>query len=220
MRDSFIFYRSFYEAMKELPKENQAEAFAAICEFSLNGKEPKLTGISKTVFILMRPNLEANNRRYENGAKPKRKQTRSKPEAKGKQDESKPEGNKDKDANEDKDNYKDNDLNDDVHVMTLEQVQDYFLNDHIIQQMVCTENKFDLAELVQAMKEFWNTRSLMPEATEKPYNDTQRHFLNWCRQNKARIKGLPKNGQKNKLETLNDAVAEAKRQIDLEYGNQ
>lgn len=34
-KDSFIFYRSFYEAIKELPKENQLNIYNAILELSL-----------------------------------------------------------------------------------------------------------------------------------------------------------------------------------------
>lgn len=103
MRDTFIFYRSFFEAIKELPAVNQAELFSAICSYSLDQKAPELTGVSKTVWILVKPILDANNKRFENGSKPKHKQKASKDEAKPKQGGSKPEANKDKDVNKDKD---------------------------------------------------------------------------------------------------------------------
>lgn len=74
MRDSFIIYRSFYEAVKELPAEIQSELFIAFCEYSLDFKEPELTGISKTVWTLVRPILEANNKRFMNGKVEKKKQ--------------------------------------------------------------------------------------------------------------------------------------------------
>jgi hypothetical protein len=35
-RDSFIFYRSFFEATKPLSQEQKAELFDCICEFALN----------------------------------------------------------------------------------------------------------------------------------------------------------------------------------------
>lgn len=68
-RDSFIFYRSFYEAITELPEKNQAELYKAICEYSLNMEAQELTGLSKTIFTLIRPQLEANNKRFLNGIK-------------------------------------------------------------------------------------------------------------------------------------------------------
>jgi hypothetical protein len=47
MRDSMIVYRSFFEAVKELPEKNQAQVWNAVFEYSLNFKEIELTGISK-----------------------------------------------------------------------------------------------------------------------------------------------------------------------------
>lgn len=106
MRDSAIFYRSFYESIKELPTENQLEIYNAIFELSLNLKEVELSGLSKAIFTLIKPNIEANIKRYQNGTQPKNKQTGSKKKAKPKQEKSEPEANKDedkdKDVNEDK----------------------------------------------------------------------------------------------------------------------
>jgi len=91
MRDSTIIYRSFYEAIKELPKTNQAEVWNAIFEFSLNFNEIELSGLSKTIFTLIKPQLQANISKFLNGNKPK--QTKSKTEANDKLEESKTEGN-------------------------------------------------------------------------------------------------------------------------------
>ena len=83
-RDSFIFYRSFYEAISELPKENQADTYNAIMQYALNQEEINLTGISKAIFSLVKPQLDANYKKYENG-----KQKKSKTVAKQKQNVSK-----------------------------------------------------------------------------------------------------------------------------------
>lgn len=83
-RDSFIFYRSFYEAISELPKENQADSYNAIMRYALDQEETELTGISKAIFSLVKPQLDANYKKYENG-----KQKKSKTEAKQKQTKSK-----------------------------------------------------------------------------------------------------------------------------------
>lgn len=70
MRDSFIFYRSFYEAFKDLPRDVQGEVFTAICEYSLNGiTTENLKPIARGMFTLIKPQLDANNQRYKNGAK-------------------------------------------------------------------------------------------------------------------------------------------------------
>ena len=68
-RDSFVFYRSFYKALNGLPPDVHKEIITAICEYALDGTEPELDGISYTVFELIRPQIDANNKRYVNGAK-------------------------------------------------------------------------------------------------------------------------------------------------------
>lgn len=69
MKESIIIYRSFYEAIKDLQKEQQADAWNAIFEYGLNQTEVQLTGIVSTVFKLVKPQLDANLKRYENGNK-------------------------------------------------------------------------------------------------------------------------------------------------------
>ncbi len=101
-RDSFVFYRSFYESISTLDDESQINLYKAIIDFSLNQKEPILSGVALGFWTLIKPNLEANNKRWENGNKPKQKQEGSKTEAKQKQEGSKTEANKDKDKDKDK----------------------------------------------------------------------------------------------------------------------
>jgi hypothetical protein len=93
MRESTVFYRSFYEAIKELDADTQAQVYSAIFEYALNFTEVELKGVAKTVFTLIKPQLDANQKRYENGNKPKVKQVISKQEAKPKQNISKVEAN-------------------------------------------------------------------------------------------------------------------------------
>lgn len=108
-RDSMVFYRSFYEAIKELNNEQQGKIYNAIFAYSLDFIEPELSGICKTVWTLIKPQLDANIRKYKNGLKPKQKQKVSKTEAKGKQGISKSEANVNDNVNvNDKVNEKEN----------------------------------------------------------------------------------------------------------------
>jgi hypothetical protein len=75
-----LIYRSFYEAIKDLPLEDQAQVWNAIFELGLNQNEIQLTGIASTIFKLVKPQIEANIRRFQNGKAPK-KQNESKTEA-------------------------------------------------------------------------------------------------------------------------------------------
>ena len=73
-RDSFIFYRSFYEAIHELKDDIKLEVFTAITEYALYGKVPEdLKPVAKGMFTLIKPNLDVNTARYENGKKGGRK---------------------------------------------------------------------------------------------------------------------------------------------------
>lgn len=69
-RESFLFYKSFYEAVKPLPKDIQAEIYTAIMEYALYGNLPeKLKPVAHSVFTLVKPILDTNLQRYENGKK-------------------------------------------------------------------------------------------------------------------------------------------------------
>ena len=55
MRDSFIFYRSFYEAIKDLPRDIQGEIYTAIMEYSLYGKETEnLKPVAKSIMLMVK----------------------------------------------------------------------------------------------------------------------------------------------------------------------
>lgn len=82
---SFVFYRSFYEAIQDVNDEQKLILFNAICEFALNYKKPKLDGICATLYKLIEPQIIANMERYENGKKggrPPKKKTNGSDEKK------------------------------------------------------------------------------------------------------------------------------------------
>ena len=68
-RESFIFYASFYEGMKYLDEANYNAVSRAVNEYALYGNEIKLEGIANGFFQLIKPQLDANIRRRENGMK-------------------------------------------------------------------------------------------------------------------------------------------------------
>lgn len=68
-RDGFIFYKSFYDSIKELSPEDQVQIYNAIFTYQFEGEKIELKGICKSIFTLIIPQLEANNNRYKNGCK-------------------------------------------------------------------------------------------------------------------------------------------------------
>ena len=63
-RDSFIFYRSFYEAIKDLPAKTVKQLFNAIGAKALNNEDIELDGLAAKFMLLIKPQLEANNQKH------------------------------------------------------------------------------------------------------------------------------------------------------------
>lgn len=80
-RKQFTFYRSYYDAIQELPKKDQSAIILAVCAYAIYEEEPKgLSAAASTAFKLIRPTLDAGRKKAESG-----KQGGSKPKANGKQ---------------------------------------------------------------------------------------------------------------------------------------
>lgn len=105
-RKQFTWYRSYYDALKELPAEEFRAIVLAVCAYALDGEEAELSGVARAIFTLIRPTLEVGRSKAENrsraeqtplsaeqtGNKPE--QTKNKPEQtdnKRKQTDNKPE---------------------------------------------------------------------------------------------------------------------------------
>jgi hypothetical protein len=82
-RGQFTFYRSFWEAIKGLPKKDRLPILEAIISYALDGDYPKgLTQSQSAFFSLVKPNLDASRKKAASG-----KQGGSKTKANGKQSE-------------------------------------------------------------------------------------------------------------------------------------
>ena len=69
-RESMVFYRSFLDTILKIDNpEVGYELFVSVTSYSLYGIEPKLTGMSDAFWTLIKPQLDANLRKYENGKK-------------------------------------------------------------------------------------------------------------------------------------------------------
>ncbi len=74
MRNSFIFYSSYYDAISELPEDEQGLIYKAIIDYAIAKKEPhNLTPACRMCFKLIKPTIDAALSRYdasvENGKK-------------------------------------------------------------------------------------------------------------------------------------------------------
>jgi len=158
-RESFIFYRSFYEAILELPEEDQKNLLLAVANYSLNFEKPKLTGLSKAVWILIKPQLDANNKRFENGLKGGRPKTKTKP--KRNQNETKTKPNNNVNVN--------NNVNDNVNKEFLRKETEW-------RNKLLKHLNIELEEYNRHLDEFEIAQDL-----DRPEKELKKHFFNWIK---------------------------------------
>ena len=59
-RDQFTFYRSYYEALNDLPEKERAKVLFALLAYALDEEEPnELSGVCSACFKLIRPTLDS-----------------------------------------------------------------------------------------------------------------------------------------------------------------
>ena len=68
-RESMVFYDSFFESIVDLPAEEFKKSMCAILNYGLRGETPETTGIEKTIFVLVKPQIDKNNQRWNNAKK-------------------------------------------------------------------------------------------------------------------------------------------------------
>lgn len=113
-RDSFIFYRSFLDALNVLPEKEQTQVLMALLNYALNGIEVDANSINPIAFgffSLMKPQIDANNKRFENGKKGGKKpknqsqnKAKNNPDGNQTQTETKPNSNQNETKKEPKQN--------------------------------------------------------------------------------------------------------------------
>ena len=88
-RDSCVFYASWLDAIEAMPDNVRGEALMAILVYALRGETTeKMGAMTKVIMAMVKPQIEANNKRYENGCKGGR------PKVEKNQNETKPKPNR------------------------------------------------------------------------------------------------------------------------------
>lgn len=68
-RDSVVIYRNLFEALQNVSDKSYKRIMNAILKYSMDGEELELNGVEKAVFQLAKTQVDANNKKYENGKK-------------------------------------------------------------------------------------------------------------------------------------------------------
>lgn len=66
MRDSFVFYKSYCDAIEHLSKREQLKAYRAIVRYGIYGEIPELSGSSAPVAEMAMPLIDKAAQRYKN----------------------------------------------------------------------------------------------------------------------------------------------------------
>jgi hypothetical protein len=174
MKDSFIFYRSFYESIRNLDKDIQIEIYNAICEYSLNDKNLELSPIATAIFTLIKPNIDNATKRYNASVENGKKGGRPKKE-KPNENLKKPNNNLDKTKTEPNQNlnvyvdvYEDVDVDDDVD-------KDEDVNKDIVSSNILSFPSKDETEVLK--EEFEKLWKLYPKkiGKEKAFNKYKKY---------------------------------------------
>lgn len=69
-RESVVFYKDFFEAIRQQEPEKRLQAYEAIFEYAFYGEETEIEDPTvNTIFTLVKPQIDENNERYLNGCK-------------------------------------------------------------------------------------------------------------------------------------------------------
>jgi hypothetical protein len=175
-RESFIFYKSFYESIKELDPLDQVQIYDAIFKHQFMGEDVELKGICKSIFTLIIPQLEANNKRYLNGLKggaPKGNRNATKKQSKNNLELTKKQPNEN--VNE---NVNVND-NENVNVKEKDKKEKYGEFNNVM----LTKEEYKKLEEKNALSQIENLSRYLA-STGKRYKSHYATILNWDRRDK------------------------------------
>ncbi|MCH5225048.1 MAG: hypothetical protein J1D77_03575 [Muribaculaceae bacterium] len=153
-REYFIFYRSFYEAIKCMNEKVQLQIFTALADYALDATEPtNLCKEAQGMFLLMRPVIDANNSRFKNGKKGGRPRKNPLPVSTPPQ-----------------------------YSCSFKEEAEKMKGDEIWLDAVCMQNHIDREEILRRIEAF--PIHCAAECSDKPhkdYADAKKHFCSWMR---------------------------------------
>lgn len=212
-RESFVFYRSFYEGIKELPRDIQGEVLTAIMEYGLNGVTTEnQKPITKAMFALIKPQLDANNQRFENGrlgaehgkkgGRPKKEKPQENPNQTPKKPQENPNltpnvnvndnvnDNDDKDASAITDEKKYYSSDNGVIKSISELKRDYLNDENLCNAIIKNLKVIDKNMLSERLDAFNQHLELQGERL-KEVRDYRSHFKNWLKKSQEVAKNTP-----------------------------
>ena len=208
-RESFVFYRSFYEGIKELPRDIQGEVLTAIMEYGLNGVTTEnQKPITKAMFALIKPQLDANNQRFENGrlgaehgkkgGRPKKEKPQENPNQTPKKPQENPNQtpNVNVNDNDDKDTSAITDekkyySSDNGVIKSISELKRDYLNDENLCNAIIKNLKVVDKNMLSEQLEAFNQHLELQGERLKEVRDYRSHFKNWLKKRQEVAKNTP-----------------------------
>ena len=219
-RESFVFYRSFYEGIKELPRDIQGEVLTAIMEYGLNGVTTEnQKPITKAMFALIKPQLDANNQRFENGrlgaehgkkgGRPRKEKPQENPNLTPKKPQENPNLTPNVNVNDnvnDNVNVNDNDDNKDTSAITdekkyyssdngviksISELKRDYLNDENLCNAIIKNLKIIDKNMLSERLDAFNQHLELQGERLKEVRDYRSHFKNWLKKRQEVEKNTP-----------------------------
>ena len=125
MANGVVFLPSYHEAIRDLPDSDRLQMYEAIVRYGLYNEVIELSGVTKALFTLIKPNIDSSQNRYraskENGKKPPKEGSNPRGRPRKNQTENQSENqtenqneNQDKDKDREKDSDRDMDFDSDM----------------------------------------------------------------------------------------------------------
>ena len=209
MKDGFVFYASWWEAIKNLQREMQGDVLTAIIEYGLYGEtteSPK--PIASAMLAMVKPQIDANNQRYENGKKGGRpkannNQTETKPKPNNNQNITKQKPNNNQTETKPKPKDKDKDISEDIYKESSTKVEP-------------KKGKAAAEAATLSRKEIFY-QSLVPFIDTYPKEMIRAFFDHWTEMNKSCTK--MRYEQERTWETAKRLATWARREKIYSHGN-
>ncbi|MFI3248782.1 MAG: DUF6291 domain-containing protein [Rikenellaceae bacterium] len=177
-RDSFIFYNSFKEAIDEVADDQQLSIYQSIANYALYREEPNLVGVAKIVWVLIKPQLDANWRKYEKGCRGGAP-TGVSNNPNGRRGKNKPETNQELTRNKPNDNDNVN-VNDNVNINIKENVEDLDINNiPILSDIIYFINEAKLDVDAEQFYDYYSSKGWI--LGDLPMADWRAALRNWSR---------------------------------------
>lgn len=189
----FTFFSSYYECLKDLNEDDRRDLLDAIVDYIFVDKEPEFTGIKRSIWILMKPNLTTSKNKSKN-AKKETKDNQKKNKSKSKRNQKEISDLHDKDKEKDKDKNKEEEIEDGDIIIRSNNNKDVF--SYFEENFGRTIASIEYEKINQWQEEFDDMMI--------------KRAINECVLNNARVfrylEGILNNWKSNNLKTESDVI--------------